>query len=56
MLFMSRDTVTPVRNSVKITTGRGGFDAPLGQNSYFGSALGMLHDGRCSVWALVHEC
>jgi hypothetical protein len=45
MLFMSRDTVTPVLNSVKITTGRGGFDGTLGQNSYFGSALGMLHDG-----------
>ncbi|TFJ84058.1 hypothetical protein NSK_004532 [Nannochloropsis salina CCMP1776] len=44
LLYMQRVQASPVASSVKITGGKGGFDATLAQNSYFGSSVAYLGD------------
>jgi hypothetical protein len=44
LLYMKADVNQPVAYSVKITSGRAGFNATLAQNSYFGSSICMLSD------------
>jgi len=44
LLYMQRDANTPVASFVKITGGKGGFDATMAQNSYFGSSVAYLGD------------
>lgn len=41
------DAAQPVRDAVKITGGKCGFDATMTQNSYFGSSVAYLGDGAC---------
>lgn len=44
LLYMQRVQASPVASSVKITGSKGGFDATLAQNSYFGSSVAYLGD------------
>lgn len=48
LLYLQRgDAIKPVRDAIKITGGKGGFDATMTQNSYFGSSVAYLGDGTC---------
>jgi hypothetical protein len=52
LLYLQKgDAAKPVRDAVKITGGKGGFDATMTQNSYFGSSVAYLGDG-----ALINTC